>query len=148
MRLPDTRTGHADRYLTCNRHLSSTCRLPLTEVAMADFLHIETGHLSHIGASSLTDEERDVADPDLGSDEISTSYIPFRNANLLSIPASYAEATDSSAVFIGVHSEDFSGYPDCRPVFFDAFQNVIDVGTKPETEIELKPPFVEWPKRL
>jgi len=60
---------------------------------------------------------------------------------------SYAEATDSEALFIGAHSEDFSGYPDCRPAFFDAFQNVIDVGTKPETEIELKAPFVEWSKR-
>jgi 7-cyano-7-deazaguanine synthase len=47
---------------------------------------------------------------------------------------------------IGAHSEDFSGYPDCRPEFFDAFQNVIDVGTKPETEIELQAPFVEWSK--
>ncbi len=59
---------------------------------------------------------------------------------------SYAETTDSEELFIGTHSEDFSGYPDCRPAFFDAFQNVIDVGTKPETEIELKAPLVEWSK--
>jgi 7-cyano-7-deazaguanine synthase len=59
---------------------------------------------------------------------------------------SYAEATDSEALFIGAHSEDFSRYPDCRPAFFDPFQNVIDVGRKPETEIELKAPFVEWSK--
>jgi len=116
------------------------------EVNAADFLHIETGHLSQIGASSLTDEEMDVADADLESDEIPTSYVPFRNANLLSVATSYAEATDSDALFIGAHSEDFSGYPDCRPEFFDAFQNVIDVGTKPETEIKLKAPFVEWSK--
>ena len=61
MRLPDTRTGHADRYLTRNRPLSSTCRLSITEVDAADFLHIETGHLTQIGASSLTDEEMDEA---------------------------------------------------------------------------------------
>ena len=116
------------------------------EVDAADFLHIETGHLAQIGASSLTDEDMDIADADLESDEIPTSYGPFRNSNLLSMATSYAEATGSSALFIGAHSEDFSGYPDCRPAFFDAFQEVIDVGTKPETEIGLKAPFVEWSK--
>ncbi|ESS03707.1 MAG: ExsB, partial [uncultured archaeon A07HR67] len=77
-------------------------------------------------ASSLTDEEMDVADADLESDEIPTSHVPFRNANLLSMATSYAEATDSEALFIGAHSEDFSGYPDCRPAFFDAFQDYLN----------------------
>ena len=85
----------------------------------------------------------DVEDADLDSEEIPTSYVPFRNANLLSMAVSYAEANDCSAVFIGAHSEDFSGYPDCRPAFFEAFQRVVDVGTKPDTGIELKAPFVE-----
>jgi 7-cyano-7-deazaguanine synthase len=53
---------------------------------------------------------------------------------------------EASAIFIGAHSEDFAGYPDCRPAFFDAFQQVVDVGTKPETEISLEAPFVEWSK--
>lgn len=116
------------------------------EVDAADFLHIETSHLSAIGASSLTDEEMQVQEADLESDEIPTSYVPFRNANLLSMAVSYAEANECSAVFIGAHSEDFSGYPDCRPEFFDAFQRVIEVGTKPETEIELVAPFAKWSK--
>jgi 7-cyano-7-deazaguanine synthase len=116
------------------------------EVGAADMLHIETEHLAAIGASSLTDEELDVEDADLDSDEIPASYVPFRNANLLSMAVSYAEANECSAVFIGAHSEDFSGYPDCRPAFFEAFQEVINVGTKPETEIELIAPFVEWSK--
>jgi len=116
------------------------------EVDAADFLHVETRHLAAIGASSLTDDSIDVEDADLESDEIPTSYVPFRNANLLSMATSYAEANDCSAVFIGAHSEDFSGYPDCRPAFFDAFQDVIDAGTKPETEIDLIAPFVEWSK--
>ena len=51
-----------------------------------------------------------------------------------------------STTVIGAHSEDFSGYPDCRPEFFEAFQQVIDVGTKPATEIDLVAPFVEWSK--
>ena len=116
------------------------------EVDAADFLHVETKHLAAIGASSLTDDEIDVAEADMESDEIPTSYVPFRNVNLLSMATSYAEANDCSAVFIGAHSEDFSGYPDCRPAFFEAFQQVMDVGTKPETDISLEAPFVEWSK--
>jgi 7-cyano-7-deazaguanine synthase len=112
----------------------------------ADFLHIETQHLAAIGASSLTDDEVDVEDADLDDDEIPTSYVPFRNANLLSMAVSYAEANDCSAVFIGAHSEDFSGYPDCRPAFFEAFEQVVDVGTKPETSITIEAPFTEWSK--
>jgi len=116
------------------------------EVDAADFLHVETQHLARIGASSLTDDEIDVEEADLDSEEVPNSYVPFRNSNLLSMAVSYAEANDCSAVFIGAHSEDYSGYPDCRPEFFDAFQNVIDVGTKPETGIELVVPFVDWTK--
>ncbi len=116
------------------------------EVDAADFLHVETRHLARIGTSSLTDADIDVEDADLESEEIPSSYVPFRNANLLSMATSYAEAHDCSAVFIGAHSEDFSGYPDCRPQFFDAFQQVMNVGTKPETNIDLIAPFVEWSK--
>jgi 7-cyano-7-deazaguanine synthase len=116
------------------------------EIDAADFLHVETQHLARIGASSLTDDEIDVGEGDLDSEGIPNSYVPFRNSNLLSMAVSYAEANDCSAVFIGAHSEDYSGYPDCRPEFFDAFQNVIEVGTKPETEIELIAPFVDWTK--
>jgi len=123
------------------------CAQELADIVDAeDFLHVETEHLARIGASSLTDEEIDVAEADMESEEIPTSYVPFRNANLLSIATSYAEAQEASAVFIGAHSEDFAGYPDCRPAFFEAFQQVIDVGTKPETEISLEAPFVEWSK--
>ena len=112
----------------------------------ADFCHVETSHLRQIGGSSLTDDEMDIEEADTDSDEIPSSYVPFRNANLLSIAVSYAEAHDCGAVFIGAHSEDFSGYPDCRPAFFEAFQQVVDVGTRPETDIELVTPFVEWSK--
>ena len=116
------------------------------EIDAEDFLRVETGHLSAIGESSLTDDELEVEDADMDSEEVPTSYVPFRNANLLAMATSYAEANDCEAVFIGAHSEDFSGYPDCRPSFFYAFQQVIDAGTKDETEIDLRAPFVEWSK--
>jgi len=145
--------GYDDLYLLHTSYGQNTedreyeCASALADhVDAADFLHVETGHLTQIGASSLTDDSMDVADADTDSDEIPTSYVPFRNANLLSMAVSYAEANDCGAVFIGAHSEDFSGYPDCRPAFFDAFQGVIDAGTKPETDIDLVAPFVEWSK--
>lgn len=116
------------------------------EVDAPDFFHVETHHLAQIGASSLTDDDIEVEEANLDGDEIPTSYVPFRNANLLSMATSYAEATECEAIFIGAHSEDFAGYPDCRPEFFGAFQQVIDIGTKPETDIELRAPFVEWSK--
>ena len=123
------------------------CAQALADIVDAeDFLHVETEHLARIGASSLTDDEIEVTEADMESEEIPTSYVPFRNANLLSMATSYAEAQEASAIFIGAHSEDFAGYPDCRPQFFEAFQQVIDVGTKPETEIMLEAPFVEWSK--
>jgi len=128
-----------DRERACAKRLAE-------EVDAADSLRIQTDHLAAIGASSLTDEAMAVEDADLDSDEIPTSYVPFRNANLLSMAVSYAEANDCAAVFIGAHSEDFSGYPDCRPEFFEAFQEVVDVGTKPGTTINLIAPFVERSK--
>lgn len=112
----------------------------------ADFLHIETSHLADIGGSTLTDDARDVEDADLDADEVPDTYVPFRNANLLAMAVSYAEATDCEAVFVGAHSEDYSGYPDCRPEFFDAFQQVADTGTKDNTTIDVQAPFVEQSK--
>ncbi|WP_082230552.1 7-cyano-7-deazaguanine synthase QueC [Haloprofundus marisrubri] len=113
------------------------------EMDARDFLHIETDHLKHIGASSLTDDTMAVEDADMENEEIPDTYVPFRNANLLSMAVSYAEANDCEAVFVGAHSEDYSGYPDCRPEFFEAFEAMVDVGTKPETEISIDVPFVE-----
>lgn len=115
-------------------------------IEVADFLHIETDHLAQIGTSSLTDDSIDVEEVDLNSDEIPSSYVPFRNSNLLSMATSYAEANECGAVVMGAHSEDYSGYPDRRPEFFDAFQQVIGVGTKPETLFKLVAPFVDWTK--
>lgn len=110
------------------------------------FLNVETSHLSKIGASSLTDESMEVADADKTTEDIPNTYVPFRNANLLSMAVSYAEANECQAIFIGAHSEDFAGYPDCRPEFFETFQQVVDVGTKPETNVKIKAPFADWSK--
>jgi 7-cyano-7-deazaguanine synthase len=115
------------------------------DVEAADFLHIETDHLAAIGGSSLTDENREIGDA-TAEDEIPDTYVPFRNANLLSMAVSYAEARGAEAIYIGAHSEDFAGYPDCRPVFFEAFQEVVETGTKPSTAVSIEAPYVEWSK--
>lgn len=123
------------------------CARALSDEADAvNFHHVEIDHLAKIGASSLTDPALGVEDADMDSGGIPNSYVPFRNANLLAMAVSYAEANECEAVFIGAHSEDFSGYPDCRPGFFDAFQEMVDEGTKPETSIDIVAPFAEWPK--
>jgi 7-cyano-7-deazaguanine synthase len=116
--------------------------------ALAD--HFEVGlrlvisldHLARIGGSSLTDEAIPVTTANLTSSAIPSSYVPFRNSHLLAAAVSWGEVIGASAIYIGAVAEDSSGYPDCRPEFYDAFQNVIDFGTKPETRITIRTPVI------
>lgn len=109
-------------------------------------LDVSIEHLAKIGGSSLTDQNIAVTKADLGSKEIPTSYVPFRNANMLAIAVSWAEVLRAGAIYIGAVAEDSSGYPDCRPEFFDAFQKAIDTGTKPETRVEIRTPIIHLSK--
>ena len=74
------------------------------------------------------------------------SYVPFRNANILAIATSWAEVISANAIFIGASEVDFSGYPDCRRIFFDAFEETINLGTKPETSITVETPLIKMTK--
>jgi len=109
-------------------------------------LAISFAHLSAIGGSSLTDKTIPVSVANLSSQEIPTSYVPFRNANLLSAATSWAEVLKAQKIYIGAVAEDSSGYPDCRPEFYEAFERVIDVGTKPETKIFISTPVIHMKK--
>jgi len=109
-------------------------------------LDISIEHLAKIGGSSLTDETIKVTKAALDSKEIPTSYVPFRNANMLSIAVSWAEVIGANAIYIGAVAEDSSGYPDCRPEFYEAFQKTIDTGTKPDTRIEIRTPIIDRSK--
>lgn len=109
-------------------------------------LDVSIEYLSKIGGSSLTDANIAVTDADLESAEIPTSYVPFRNANMLAIATSWAEVIDATAIYIGAVAEDSSGYPDCRPEFYAAFQDTINTGTKPDTKIEIRTPIIELSK--
>jgi 7-cyano-7-deazaguanine synthase len=77
---------------------------------------------------------------------IPSSYVPFRNAHLLAAGVSWGEVINANAIYIGAVAEDSSGYPDCRPEFYEAFQQVLDVGTKPETNIEIRTPVIAMRK--
>lgn len=120
--------------------------------AIADHYHVDLrlvisfDHLARIGGSSLTDTQIAVTAPDLTTSAIPSSYVPFRNAHLLSTAVSWGEVINASAIYIGAVAEDSSGYPDCRPEFYAAFQEAIDVGTKPETRITIRTPVIRMRK--
>lgn len=115
---------------------------------LADFfavdrrLAVSIEYLTQIGGSSLTDRTIAVAEADLSSRVVPTSYVPFRNCHLLSIATSWAEVIGASRIYIGAVAEDSSGYPDCRPEFYEAFQRTIDAGTRPETQIKIVTPVI------
>jgi len=119
---------------------------------IADFYNVEKRldvsieYLARIGGSSLTDQSIEVTEADLESREIPTSYVPFRNANMLSIATSWAEVLGAERIYIGAVAEDSSGYPDCRPEFYEAFEKAIEKGTKPETKIEIRTPIIHLSK--
>lgn len=112
-----------------------------------EFLEIDLAYLSRFGGSSLTDHRMTVDRHRQDRTGVPNTYVPFRNANLLSIATSFAEARSADAIFIGVQSQDYSGYPDCRPLFIEAFQQLVDIGTRDETHITIMAPFLEMTKR-
>ena len=113
---------------------------------VAERLNVSIEYLARIGGSSLTDQNVEISPARLESSQIPSSYVPFRNANMLSIAVSWAEVIGAGAIYIGAVAEDSSGYPDCRPNFFEAFQKVIDAGTRPETTIEIRTPIIHLSK--
>lgn len=109
-------------------------------------LVVSLAHLAQIGGSSLTDSEITVTTANLQSNLIPTSYVPFRNAHLLSVAASWAEVIGGRYIYIGAVAEDSSGYPDCRPEFYEAFERTIALGTKPSTDIKIRTPVIAMKK--
>lgn len=123
--------------------------------SIADFYRVENknrlavslNHFSQIGGSALTDER--IAVPEKGSaaqikvdQQIPPTYVPFRNAHFLAVAVSWAEVIGARAVYIGAVAEDSSGYPDCRPEYYRVFQELVNVGTHPETQIEIVTPVI------
>jgi len=120
---------------------------------IADFYNVEKrliidlSYLKNIGGSSLTDEKIEVTQANLNTNKTPSSYVPFRNGNILSACVSWGEVIGAEAVFIGAVYEDSSGYPDCRLEFFNAFEKAVNIGTKPGTKIKLVTPLINMSKK-
>jgi len=99
-------------------------------------------HFRQIGGSALTDSCVPVPEANLARRDIPASYVPFRNAHFLAVGVSWAEAFGARQVFIGAVWEDSSGYPDCRPEYYRAFNELVRLGTRPETRIEIVTPLI------
>jgi len=106
----------------------------------------DLSHLGAVGGSSLTDAKIELSRANLDSGTIPTSYVPFRNAHFLSAAVSWAEVVGAGVIYIGAVEQDSSGYPDCRREFYDAFERVIDLGTRPETRIRILTPLIHMKK--
>lgn len=112
-----------------------------------DRLIVDISYLLNIGGSSLTDSTIEVEKANLESKDVPNSYVPFRNANILTIATSWAEVINANQIYIGAVQEDGSGYPDTREEFFRAFETVANLGTKPETNIKIKTPIIDLSKK-
>ncbi len=102
--------------------------------------------LGAIGGSALTDRSRDAVRARHPDSTIPDTYVPFRNTHLLAIAVSWAEVIGARHVVIGAVEEDSSGYPDCREEYYEAFNRLIRVGTRPETQIEVVTPLIHMGK--
>ena len=150
-------TAIADGYIPAFLHINYGQRTETRELkAFHDIaqyfdvnqnLVVDISHLSEIGGSCLTDQNIEVPNADLDSKDIPISYVPFRNANILSTAISWTEVLGANAIYMGAVEEDSSGYPDCKRSFFDAFEQAIDTGTKPETQIKIITPLITLSKK-
>ena len=108
---------------------------------------VVTLDLSSIGGSSLTDTN--IAVPEIETDGIPTTYVPARNTVFLSIALGWAEVIGADAIFIGVNAVDYSGYPDCRPEYINAFQQLANLATKVGVEggkLNIETPLIDMSK--
>jgi 7-cyano-7-deazaguanine synthase len=118
-------------------------------VGVRELLHLKIDLFRRIGGSALTDAAIAVpvasADESTIGSEVPVTYVPFRNAHFLSAAVSWAEVLGARTVFIGAVEQDSSGYPDCRPAYYEAFNELIRMGTK-DGEIRVVTPLIEMRK--
>ncbi len=128
------------------RELESA-RAVAAALGIEQFLHLRLDLFRAIGGSALTDSSIAVPDaPEVVGAEIPVTYVPFRNAHFLSATVSWAETIGAETVYIGAVEPDSSGYPDCRPAYYEAFQQVIRVGTR-DGNIRIETPLIHMRKR-
>lgn len=119
----------------------------VAETGGATEFKIITLDLSSIGGSALTDMS--IAVPDAGSVGIPVTYVPARNTIFLSIALGWAEVLDAADIFIGVNAVDYSGYPDCRPAYIEAYEALANVATQAGVEghgVRIRTPLMTMSK--
>jgi 7-cyano-7-deazaguanine synthase len=114
-------------------------------VGIRDRLAVRNEALRAIGGSALTDDSIAVPESHNIGQEIPVTYVPFRNAHFLSVAVSWAEVLGAEKIYIGAVEQDSSGYPDCRPAYYQAFNQVIQVGTR-EGRIAVVTPLIHLRK--
>jgi 7-cyano-7-deazaguanine synthase len=118
-------------------------------VGARELMHLKIDLFRKIGGSALTDHTIDVPDAPANDEaigsEVPVTYVPFRNAHFLSAAVSWAEVLGAKTVFIGAVEQDSSGYPDCRPAYYEAFNQLIRMGTK-EGDIRIETPLIRMRK--
>jgi len=109
-------------------------------------LVVDFSDLRQIGGSSLTDAAIPVREGEPLDGVVPSSYVPFRNAHLLAAAVSWGEVIGARTIFVGAVWEDSSGYPDCRPEFYRAFEEAVRLGTRPETSLHVVTPVISMAK--
>lgn len=109
---------------------------------------VDIDYLVKIGGSSLTDMSMKVEEnhEPLSDEKLPSTYVPFRNANMISIAVSWAEVIGASKIYVGAVDEDSSGYPDCRQIFYDKFNDLLKVALSPESSVEVVTPVIHLSK--
>ncbi len=108
-------------------------------------LVVDISYLSDIGGSALTDRNIKLETNTIPQsiDKVPSSYVPFRNANMIAIAVSYAEVIKASKIFIGAVDEDSSGYPDCRKIFFERFNSLLEIALGDNYQVEILTPIID-----
>jgi 7-cyano-7-deazaguanine synthase len=114
-------------------------------LGIANRLIVRNDALRAIGGSALTDKTIAVPESHTVGQDVPVTYVPFRNAHFLSVAVSWAEVLGADKIYIGAVEQDSSGYPDCRPEYYQAFNAVIKAGTK-EGRIEIVTPLIAMRK--
>ena len=147
----------SDEYTTALLHVRYSQRTQASEYRsfydIAKFYKVPKGRilvtdldcLKKIGGSSLTDSSISAEDSK-ANDNIPITYVPFRNTHLLSIAVSWAEVIKAEKIFIGAVEQDNPDYPDCRAEYYEAFNRLVEVGTKPTTNIKVITPLLNMNK--
>ena len=130
------------------RHRAELNAAARVSAALGDVAHkVVSLNLDSIGGSALTDEA--IAVPEEATEGIPVTYVPARNTVFLAIALGWAEVLDARDIFIGVNAVDYSGYPDCRPAFIEAFERVANLATRVGVEeggIRVRAPLMDLGK--